>query len=131
MNLPLHYGVLGALEAGLIALLIGVLCFWVWNAICRRTKAAMGHAIGWACVSAVVLGAGLDLWNMFYLGISRLESPLYARLALKGIHDPDGLGARVTLEVACALAGVVLGWQWFRKKTADGTTRSGAEKTDP
>ena len=91
----------------------------------------MGHAIGWACVSAVILGAGVDLWNMFYLGVSRLESPLYARLALKGIHDPDGLGARVVLEVAGALAGVVIGWQWFRKKSADGTTRSGAEKTDP
>ena len=131
MNLPLHYGVLGALEAGLIALLIGVLCFWVWNAVCHRANAAMGHAIGWACVSAVILGAGVDLWNMFYLGISRLESPLYARLALKGIHDPDGLGARVVLEVAGALAGVVIGWRWFRKKSAEGTTRSGAEKTDP
>ena len=65
------------------------------------------------------------------LGISRLESPLYARLALKGIHDPDGLGARVVLEVAGALAGVVIGWQWFRKKSVDGTTRNGAEKTDP
>ena len=91
----------------------------------------MGHAIGWACVSAVILGAGVDLWNMFYLGISRLESPLYARLALKGIHDPDGLGVRVVLEVAGALAGVVIGWRWFRKKSVDGTTRSGAEKTDP
>ena len=59
MNLPLHYGVLGALEAGLIALLIGVLCFWVWNAVCHRANAAMGHAIGWACVSAVILGAGV------------------------------------------------------------------------
>ena len=97
MNLPLHYGVLGALEAGLIALLIGVLCFWVWNAVCHRANAAMGHAIGWACVSAVILG----------------------------------LGVRVVLEVAGALAGVVIGWRWFRKKSVDGTTRSGAEKTDP
>lgn len=76
----------------------------------------MGHAIGWACVSAVILGAGVDLWNMFYLGISRRRSPLYARLALKGIHTIPMVWAygwcwkspvhwRVSL----------IGWRWFRK----------------
>jgi len=130
MNLPLHYGVLGALEAGLIALLIGLLCFLFWNGLSLRLRWSMGHAIGWACVSAVIIGAGVDVWNMFYLGIARLESPLYARIALKGIHDPDGLGARVVLEIAGALSGVVLGWQWFSKKTPDEDAAKTSEKTD-
>ena len=130
MNLPLHYGVLGALEAGLIALLIGLLCFLFWNGLSLRLRWSMGHAIGWACVSSVIIGAGVDVWNMFYLGIARLESPLYARIALQGIHDPDGLGARVVLEIAGALSGIVLGWQWFSKKTPDEDAAKTSEKTD-
>lgn len=119
MNLPLHYGVLGAIEAGLIAFVLGVLCFLFWNWVSTRMRWSMGHAVGWASVSAVIFGAGVDTWNMFYLGISKLESPLYARLALQGIHDPDSLGSRVVLEIAGALSGVALGWQWFSKKTPD------------
>lgn len=130
MNLPLHYGVLGAVEAGLIALLVGMLCFLFWYWLSRKMRWSMGHAIGWSCVSAVVIGAGVDVWNMFYLGIARLESPLYARIALKGIHDPDGLGSRVVLEIAGALSGVVLGWQWFSQKTTDAPAANDAEKTD-
>ncbi len=130
MNLPLHYGVLGAVEAGLIALLVGMLCFLFWYWLSRKMRWSMGHAIGWSCVLAVVIGAGVDVWNMFYLGIARLESPLYARIALKGIHDPDGLGSRVVLEIAGALSGVVLGWQWFSQKATDTPAANDAEKTD-
>jgi len=130
MNLPLHYGLLGVLEAGLIALLIGLLCFLFWHWLSGKMGWSIGHTIGWACVMAVVIGAGVDAWNMFYLGIARLESPLYARIALQGIHDPDGLGSRVVLEIAGALAGVVLGWQWFSKKTTDAPAANDAEKTD-
>ena len=56
----------------------------------------------------MALAAGIDTWNLFYLGVSRLESPLYARLALEGIHDPDRLGTRVVMQVLGALAGVLL-----------------------
>lgn len=130
MNLPLHFGVLGALEAGLIALLVGLSCFLFWHWLSATMRWSMGHAIGWACVSAVVIAAGIDTWNLFYLGIARLESPLYARIALQGIHDPDGLGSRVVLEIAGALTGVVLGWQWFSKKNADAGDANGTGKTD-
>ena len=130
MNLPLHYGVLGALEAGLIALLVGLVCFLFWHWLGLRSRWSMGHAIGWACVSAVIIGAGVDAWHLFYLGIARLESPLYARIALQGIHDPDGLGTRVVLEIAGALTGVVLGWQWFSKKIQHDDAKGGAGKTD-
>lgn len=116
MNLPLHLGFLGALEAGLIAFAIGFLCYALWQWLCRSLGWSIGHAIGWACVMAAAISAGWDAWNLFYLGMMKLESPLYARLALQGIHDPDGLGARVVSELVGALSGVVIGWQWFSNR---------------
>lgn len=113
MNLPLHLGFLGAIEAGLIALVIGILSYGLWSWLMRRAGASIGHAIGWACVTAAVLAGGIDAWNLFYLGIVKLESPLYARLALQGIHDAESLGARVVCEVAGVLTGVAVGWQLF------------------
>lgn len=113
MNLPLHLGFLGAIEAGLIALLVGILSYGLWHWLMRRAGASVGHAIGWACVTAAVVAGGIDAWNLFYLGIMKLESPLYARLALQGIHDAESLGARVVCEAAGALAGVAVGWQLF------------------
>ncbi|AKC87126.1 hypothetical protein [Pseudoxanthomonas suwonensis] len=118
MNLPLHTGLLGALEAGLIAFAIGVLVYALWAWICRRAGLAIGHALGWGMAIAVVIAAGLDSWNLFYLGIARLESPLYARLALAGIHDPDFLGTRVLLQIVGALSGTVLGWWLFSGRMA-------------
>lgn len=113
MNLPLHIGLLGALEAGLIALLIGVLSYGLWHWIVRAFGGSTGHALGWAFVTAIVVGAGTDAWNLFYLGMMKLESPLYARLALQGIHDAGSVGTRVLLEITGAMVGVVIGWQLF------------------
>ena len=62
--------------------------------------------------------AGLDAWNLFYIGMVKLESPLYARLALAGIHDADNLGTRVMLEVIGAVSGSVLGWWLFSHRHA-------------
>ena len=50
MNLSLHTGLLGALEAGLIAFAIGVLVYALWSWVCRRTGLAVGYAIGWGAV---------------------------------------------------------------------------------
>jgi len=52
------------------------------------------------------------------MGMVRLESPLYARLFLSSIHDPNELGSRVVLEVAGALGGVALGWLIFSARSA-------------
>lgn len=113
MNLPLHFGLLGALEAGLIAVLVGLLAYGAWRWIVRASGGSVGHAIGWACFTAVIVAAGIDSWNLFYLGMMKMESPLYARLALQGIHDADSLGTRVVFEIIGAGLGVLLGWQWF------------------
>lgn len=117
MNLPLHLGLLGSLEAGLIALLIGFAVFFLWQKLCRWLRWSHGHAIGWASLIAVAVGAGVDAWNLFYLGMVRLESPLYARIALASIHDPNELGTRVVLEISGALAGVALGWWVFSSRS--------------
>ena len=119
MNLPLHFGLLGTVEAGLIALLVGLLVYALWQRLCRAAGWTAGHAIGWACVIAVAVSAGIDAWKLFYMGIMRLESPLYARLFLASIHDPNELGSRVVLEVAGALAGVALGWLIFSSRSGE------------
>ena len=113
MNLPLHLGLLGALEAGLIALLIGVLAYGLLHWIVRKLRGSVGHSLGWSFVVAAAIAAGIDAWNLFYLGMMRLESPLYARLALQGIHDADSLGTRVVCEIVGAGLGVLIGWQLF------------------
>jgi len=118
MNLPLHYGLLGCLEAGLIAFVVGVLVYALWAWVCRRGGLKLAHAIGGGAGLALLLGAGLDAWNLFYIGVVKLESPLYARLALAGIHDADNLGTRVLLEVIGALCGTVLGWWLFSGRLA-------------
>ncbi|MDR2870961.1 MAG: hypothetical protein LBV45_00165 [Xanthomonadaceae bacterium] len=115
MNLPLHFGILGALEAGLIALVIGFVLYAIWLPFCRWCGLSLGHAIGWSALVALVIGAGYDAWNLFYTGFVSLESPLYARIALSRIHDPDMLGTRVVIEAAGALSGVGLGWLAFSR----------------
>ncbi|WP_369942616.1 hypothetical protein [Xanthomonas medicagonis] len=119
MNLSLHFGLLGSLEAGLIALAVGFLIYAVWHRLCRGLQWSDGHALGWACLIAVAVSAGIDCWNLFYTSIVRLESPLYARLALASIHDPNELGTRVVLEVAGALAGVAIGWVVFSSRSSE------------
>ncbi|TDK22290.1 hypothetical protein E2F46_13960 [Luteimonas aestuarii] len=115
MNLPLPMGWPGVMLATLIAFAIGFALWWLWRFVARRAGWPEARAIGWACVSAVVVGAGIDSWHLFYLGVAQLESPVYARIALSKIHDPDMLGTRVLLEWAGAVTGVVAGWMMARR----------------
>lgn len=124
MNLPLHYGLAGSLEAGGIALLVGLLFYFLWHHLCRALGGTAGQALGGACVTALVVSAGIDVWKLFYMGIMRLESPLYARLFLATIHDPNELGSRVVLEIIGALCGVALGWLVFRPRSVPRTRRT-------
>jgi hypothetical protein len=126
MNLVLHYGLLGSLEAGLIALAIGFVVFALLWQLGRRAGLSHGHVIGFACLLGAAIGAGVDSWKLFSLGMVRLESPLYARLALASIHDPDQLGTRVLLELIGVLSGVALGWWLFSSREAGKDITGGA-----
>ena len=118
MNLSLHFGLLGSLEAAGIALLIGLLVHAVVHYLTRPLRWAAGHTLAWSFGVSVVIGAGIDLWKLFYMGIVRMESPFYARLFLATIHDPNELGTRVVLEIIGALTGVALGWLMFSARSA-------------
>jgi hypothetical protein len=113
MNLPLHYGLLGVLEASAIAFAIGLLVYLLMRWIGTRNQWSPGHVIGWAGVIAIAISAGVDLWNMLYLGVMKLESPLYARLALKRIHDADSVAIRAFCSALAAGAAVGCGASWF------------------
>ena len=119
MNLPLHLGLLGVIEAGLIAFVVGLLAYVLWRWLARSNGWSDAKAIGWASLSATVVAAGIDAWNMLYLSIARLESPLYARLALQDVHDPEALGGRVVCEAIGAWAGVVAAWLLFNRHSSD------------
>ncbi|MBZ3923095.1 hypothetical protein, partial [Xanthomonas citri] len=99
MNLPLHFGLLGSLEAGLIALILGVVVFAVVERGGRRVQFNHGHTLGIACLLAVTIGAGYDIWHLVYTSIVRLDSPLYGLLALANIHEPKQFGPRVGVAV--------------------------------
>lgn len=123
MNLPLHFGLLGSLEAGAIALLVGLLVYFLWHLLARRLRWSMGHTLAWPCVIAVAASAGIDMWKLFYMGIVRMESPFLARMFLATIHDPNELGSRVVLEIFGALAGVALAWVIFSSRSAPENSR--------
>nr|WP_255682276.1 hypothetical protein [Luteimonas sp. BDR2-5] len=108
--MPLHFGWLGVLEAAAIALVVGILCYLLFHWIGARNRWAHGPAIGWSCLAALVIATGIDAWHLFYMGVVKLESPVYARIALAKIHDPNYLGTRVFFSAVSALCGVALAW---------------------
>ena len=59
MNLPLPLGWTGVLLAALIAFVVGVASLLAWTWLARRAGWSEAQAIGWACVTAVVIGAGI------------------------------------------------------------------------
>lgn len=111
MNLSfLDMGMLGAFEAGGLALLIGFLAHGLWHAFGRREGWSHAKEIGWAYLTALVIGAGADLWHLLYLGIVPLDAVVSIQRSLAGIHDPDYLSERVFIEIVAAGLGVMLGW---------------------
>lgn len=115
-------GWLGALEAGAIALVLGVLALML---IHWRTRRELSHGaqLAWAYLLAIALGASGDLWDLFYFSYARLQSLALLRIKLAAVHDPDGLGMRVLAELVGAALGVGLGWMVCRSGVWSGKNR--------
>ena len=114
----LDYGFAGAVEAAAIACVIGFVLFTLAHSVRRLFRWRQGTEIGVALALALLLGAGVDAWDLFYLSVVRLEaqSPFAIQQTLAQIHDPDALGARVVLEFIGAVVGVMLGWATWAKR---------------
>lgn len=106
----LGYGFTGALGAAAIAAAVGFVLFALGHALRRWVRWKQGTEIGVAFALALLLAAGVDASNLFYLSIVRMESPFAIQQTLAAIHDPDALGLRVVFEFIGAAAGVMLGW---------------------
>jgi hypothetical protein len=60
----------------------------------------------------------------------KLESPVYARIALQKVHDPEGLGARVIFEFVGAVVGVILSRLAFSPRSPDQGTNDHGTAAD-
>lgn len=107
------YGIIGALETGAIALVIGIVVFGLLHALNKNNGWSDGKEIAIAYVLAVALGAGQDIWDLFYFNMAPLQSLTLLKLKLAAVHDPDAIGLRVFFEFVGALVGVFLGWIMF------------------
>lgn len=104
------YGIVGALEAGLIALVVGLIAFIVLRLAGRSQGWSVGLEISWAAVIGVILAGGNDLWNLFYFNYGRLQSLQLLRARLAEVHDADNIGMRVLFEFVGVGIGIYLGW---------------------
>lgn len=117
-------GIAGALESGAIALAIGALLCAAAHAISDAVGWRQGTAIGVSLVVTLLIAAGVDAWDLFSMGLMRLESPFVIERVLGGINDPGSLGTRVVFEFIGAVFGVMLGWYIALRWTAYGRARS-------
>jgi hypothetical protein len=107
------YGIVGALEAGAIALAVGIVLYGLLHLINRGNGWSHGKELGIAFALSVVLAGGQDMWNLFYFNMAPLQSITLLKLKLAAVHDPDAIGLRVFFEWLGALIGVCIGWAMF------------------
>lgn len=107
------YGIVGALETGAIALVVGIVVYGVLHFINRGNGWSAGKAIGVAFALSVAIAGGQDIWDLFYFNMAPLQSITLLKLKLAAVHDPDAIGLRVFFEMVGALIGACLGWAMF------------------
>ncbi len=112
------FGLIGALEAGGIALAVALVLFGLIHLFGRTQGWSLGLEISWAYVLGMLLAGGGDLWNLFYFNYGRLQSLQLLRARLAEVHDPDSIGLRVLFEFLGAGIGVFLGWLVFARRRA-------------
>lgn len=104
------YGIVGGLQAGLIAAVVAMLLFCLFHWLGRRNGWSYGPQIGWTFLLTVVLTASGDLWNLFYFNYGQLQSLQLLKAKLAMVHDPDGIGIRVLCEFVGVVVGIFAGW---------------------
>jgi hypothetical protein len=104
------YGTIGGLQAGMIAMIVGILVFGVFHAIGKRQGWHYGAQFGWSYVVTVALAAGGDLRDLFYFNYGQLQSIQLLKVKLAEVHDPDNIGTRVFFDLVGAGVGLYLGW---------------------
>jgi hypothetical protein len=107
------YGIVGALETGAIALVVGIVVYGLLRALVKGSGWSHGKELAVAYAFAVLLAAGQDLWDLFYFNMAPLQSLTLLKLKLAAVHDPDAIGLRVFFEFLGALLGVCIGWAMF------------------
>jgi hypothetical protein len=112
------FGLIGALEAGGIALIAGLVLFGLIHLFGRTQGWSLGLEISWAYVLGMLLAGGGDLWNLFYFNYGRLQSLQLLRARLAEVHDPDSIGLRVLFEFMGVGVGVFIGWLVFARRRA-------------
>lgn len=116
------YGIVGGVQAGLIAVVAGLLFFGLFHWLGRRYNWNDAQQIGWALLLGFVVAGGGDLSDLFYFNYAPLESLQLLKAKLALIHDPDHIGTRVLCEALGVMVGVCVGWlagridwgRWFR-----------------
>jgi hypothetical protein len=110
----MDFGVLGALESGGIALLVGIVVYLLLHAFVGKGNGwSDGKEISIAFVISVAIGGGEDMWNLLYFTMAPLQSLTLLQLKLAAVHDPDAIGLRVFFDIVGALIGACLGWAMF------------------
>ena len=103
-------GIVGAIEAGAISLVAGLLLFLLLHWLGRRYHWCDARKIGWSFLLASVLTVSGDLWDMFYFNYTNLQSTILLKAELAEVHDPQNLGLRVLCELLGVSLGIYLGW---------------------
>ena len=103
-------GIVGGIEAGVISLMVALALFLLLHWLGRRHGWCHARKIGWAFLLASILTVSGDLWDLFYLNYSNLQSRPLLTAVLAGMHDPEHLGMRVLCELLGVSLGVYLGW---------------------
>ena len=107
------FGIIGALETGGIALLVGFILYALVRAFGKSNGWSHGKDLSVAFALSVLLAAGQDLWDLFYFNFVPIQSPTLIRLKLAAVHDPDAIGLRVFFDIVGALIGACIGWAMF------------------